>query len=332
MVYNAAIMDVAHKKILVTGGSGFIGSNLAHRLVSLKAAVTLLVHTDSGIALIKDIVATAEKNKIPFSIVTGDIRDQTFMDTVVKDKEIIFNLAAKVSHMDKGVVSYEDLDVNCRGQLTLLEACRVHNPKVKIVFSSTRMVYSSNVTSPITETAATDPLTLYGIHKLTAEKYHLAYYHRYGIRSTILRIGNPYGDRQHFSKGLYSLPGWFMNRAMKGETIEILSDGTQIRDYTYIEDLVEIMIRVALSEKTNGEIYNCGNGSRHTFGEMVSAIATTVGKNAFVYAKNPSSGAIDSYYYDVSKLTKAIDWQAQTDLVTGMKRMYEFAKAHPSLS
>ena len=319
------------KKILITGGTGFIGSNLAYKLIPLGSEITLLSHSPHNLKFIEDIVLFAQKRKVKLEIIVGDLRDHELMNNLVKDKDIIFNLAAKVSHLDKGVVSFEDLDINCRGQLTLLEACRLHNPKVKIVFSSTRMVYGDDVRNPLKETHHTNPTTLYGTHKLTAEKYHLAYYTRYNIPTTILRIGNPYGDRQHLSKGLYSLPGWFMNRAINGETIEILSDGKQGRDYIYIDDLVEIMLRVAVSEQTNGKIYNTGSGVRSTFGDMVAAIGKTVKTGKFVYVQKPEKSVAtkDSYHFDISKLSKDIKWKPKTGLIRGIKRMYTFAKKYP---
>ncbi len=310
------------RRILVTGGTGFIGSNLVAALIPLGADITILASSPSRIEEI-------EESKEKIKIVIGDIRDPKIINEIVKDKDIIFNLAAKVSHMDKGVVSYEDLDVNVRGQLTLLEALRMHNPQVKIIFTSTRMVYGENVKNPIKETHPANPTTLYGIHKLMAEKYHLAYHKKHGLQATVLRIGNPYGDRQHFSSGLYSLPGWFMHRAMNGETIEILSDGKQERDYIYIGDLVEIMLRTAATEKTNGKIYNAGSGIRATFGEMVDAIAKTVKTGKFVYAAKPQSTRNDSYTLDITLLSNDINWKPKTKLKAGLKKMHAYAKKHP---
>ncbi len=308
------------KKILVTGATGFIGSNLVDRLVKLNADVTILTR-NSNLNL---------KN---VKVIIGDIRDIDIIKKAVVGKDIIFNLAAQVSHMDKNIVSYEDLDINCRGQLVLLESCRLYNPKVKIVFSSTRMVYGENTNNPITEDHPTRPLSIYGIHKLTAEKYHLTYHEKYAINCTILRIGNPYGDKQHNSKGLYSLPGWFMDKAIKGEVVEITSSGKQIRDYIYIGDLIEILIRVGLSAKTNGQIYNCSSGIKHTFGEMVKEIANIVNDSKFVYinkGKKEDNNVSDSYYLDVNKLKKDINFRAKIKLSEGVKLMYKYAKKHPT--
>lgn len=319
------------KNILITGGSGFIGSNIIAGLLGTGANLTVLVHSRQKW---NEIRKTFDKKAITahaFTLVVGDIRDEKLMKKLVKNKDIIFNLASKVSHMDRGVISYDDLDINVHGQLILLEACRLYNPHVKIIFTSTRMVYGDYAKSPLRETYPTHPTTLYGIHKLTAEKYHLAYYKKHGIRSTILRIGNPYGDRQHMSSGLYSLPGWFMNRAMNGETIEILSDGKQKRDYIYIGDLVTIMLRTALTEVTNGKIYNAGSGISTTFGEMVDTIADTVETGTFVYADNPipTHKTGDTYSFDISKLVKDVGWKPTTKLKDGVRRMYEFAKKFP---
>ena len=317
------------KKVLITGGTGFIGSNLAVALISCGAHITLLSTSHEHISRITDVLDLADKNNISLELVYGDIRDAELMQKIVEGKDIIFNLAAKVSHMDKGVVSYEDLDINVRGQLNLLEACRLKNPQVKIIFTSTRMVYGELTKNPIAESHPTEPTTLYGVHKLAVEKYYLIYARRYELQPIILRIGNPYGDRQHFSSGLYSLPGWFMSRAMKGEAIEILSDGKQLRDYIYIGDLIEIFLRVGATDACVGNVYNAGSGEPTTFGEMIEAIGNTVGTGKFVYSSNPARSDHDSYTLDISKLTKAIGWHPTTTLEEGVLKMFEFAKRHP---
>ncbi len=317
-----------NKRVLITGGTGFIGSNLAFALVPLSAHITILASSTSHVDTMQDVFDAAEKNGKLIELVIGDIRDAGLVQKIVEGKDILFNLAAKVSHMDKGVVSYEDLDINVRGQLNLLEACRTKNPKVKVIFTSTRMVYGENTQNPITESHPTDPVTLYGIHKLTAEKYHLAYARRYGLRPIILRIGNPYGDRQHFSCGLYSLPGWFMDRVMKGETVEILSDGKQLRDYIYVGDLAEMMLRAGAVEKCVGKIYNAGVGVATTFGDMVKAIGETVKTGTFVYRKNPTTTSHDSYSFDTSLLARDLGWKPETKLEEGVRRMYTYAQTH----
>ncbi len=317
------------RHVLITGGTGFIGSNLAQALVSEKAHVTLLSRSDTHLKFIQDILANAQREGVELNIIIGDLRDEELMKQVVQGKDYVFNFAAQVSHLDKGVVSLEDLDINVRGQLTLLEALRCHNREAKVIFSSTRMVYGDDAQNPIHEDSPTNPTTLYGIHKLAAEKYHLSYFHRYGIRTVILRVGNPYGDRQHFSKGLYSLPGYFMRRAMNDETIEICSDGKQYRDYLYIGDLVEILMRAGATPITDGKIYNTGSGVRSTFGEMVQTIAKVVKTGRFVAAENVQASSGDSYYLDITRLSNDIGWRPVTSLKEGMVRMHTFAEKYP---
>lgn len=312
------------KEILITGGTGFIGSNLAIALANLGAQVTLLARTKKSM---DDFPQTPSK----INLITGDIRDAKAVEDAVSKKNIIFNLAAQVSHMDKGIASYEDLDINCRGQLTVLEACRTHNPTAKILFSSTRMVYSSHLNKHIKESDPTEPATLYGIHKLTAERYHLLYYNRYGLKTTIVRIGNPYGDRQNQSKGLYSLPGWFMNKAINKEAIAIWGDGTQVRDYIYIGDLISAFIAICKSKKTNGQIYNCGSGVGSQFKEMVEHIATITGSDKVIHTKWPDhypKNTDDSYSLDISKLKKDTNWTPTTSLKKGIQKMYNYHKKY----
>ncbi|MEK9131673.1 MAG: NAD-dependent epimerase/dehydratase family protein [Patescibacteria group bacterium] len=308
-----------NKNVLVLGGTGFIGSNLTLALLNKGAKVTILSRNNLPPKYIPI-------NNPKLKIIKGDIRDVGIMQKVILNKDIVFNLAAQISHLDKGIVSYDDLDINCRGQLVLLETCRTHNTSVKIVFASTRMVYGNSSKKKLTESHPTEPNTLYGIHKLTAERYHLLYRKRHNINVAILRIANPYGERQDTGRGLYSLPGWFMHKALKNELIEIWGKGNQLRDYIYIDDLISALLIVAKSPKSSGEIYNCGSGRVHKFKEMAKYIVKTA-KSGRIKQKPWPNGypniQNDSYGLDISKLRK-LGWKPQTTIMEGIRKTFNF--------
>lgn len=320
-----------NKKILITGGLGFLGSNIAHELVKLGAEVTTLCSLNP---LYGGNRFNVESIKDKIRITIGDIRDMRLMKELVLGKDIIFNLAAQVSYIDSSKMPFEDLDVNCRGHLTLLEACREVNKNVKIIFSSLRMVLGKIEGEQADETYPTNPLSLYGIHKLTGEKYHLMYYKDYGIPTTVLRIANPYGIRQQIKHSKYSLPGWFMRLAMEGKPIKIFGDGNQLRDYIYVSDIVEAFLGVGAMETTNGEIFNCGSGTTRRFRDMAETIVKVVGRGSVEYVPWPKdyerveTGDVS---LNIAKLSRAIGWFPHISLEEGIQQMcayYQKYKEH----
>src|SRR3989338_1664816 len=220
------------KKILITGGCGFIGSSVAHALVKMGARITVI---DALLPLYGGNLFNLHGIKSKIQYVNGDIRDSALMNRLVLGKDFIFHFAAQVSHSDSTNDPLLDLDINCLGTLNLLEACRHGNSGVKIIFSSSRFVYGKILRNPVTENHLVNPLNTYGIHKLTSEKYFSFYWNNFGIRSAIVRIPNPYGPRQQMKHSKYALVGWFNRLAMDGKAIRIFGDGKQKRDYIYID-------------------------------------------------------------------------------------------------
>ena len=321
------IKDVfAGKKALITGGLGFIGSNLANRLVDLGANVTILDSLNplygGNYFNIKDIT-----NKV--TVKEGDIRDRKILEDVIPGQDYLFSLAAQVSPVDSSKDSFEDLDVNCRGHLSILETCRKENPGIKVFFSSSRMVYGLPVSSPMSEEHPTSPTSIYGIHKLTAEKYYLAYAKDHNIHTVIGRITNPYGIRQQIKHSKYSIPGWFMRLAMEEQTIKIFGDGNQIRDYIYIDDLVEAILGLMAQDSSMAQIFNVGSGVATNFKDMVETIVSKVGSGKVEYVAWPEdykkieTGDAD---IDISKLNQATGWTPKISLEEGISRMIEYYK------
>ncbi len=305
-----------------------MGSNVTHKLVSLGAKITIL---DSLNPLYGGNWFNVDGIKDKIEVVIGDIRDEELINKLIIEKDIIFNFAAQVSYIDSSAMPFEDLDVNCKGHLTLLEACRNNNKGAKIIFSSSRMVLGRIEYNPMDENHPTNPLNLYGIHKLTTEKYHLMYFKDYGLKTTILRITNPYGQRQQIKHSKYCMPGWFMRLAMENKPITIFGDGLQLRDYVYSDDLTEMFIRVAISDKTDGQIYNCGLGKSRMFKDMAELVVKTVGQGEVKYVpwpENYEKNETGDFETNISKLSSAIDWTPKISLEQGLEKMVAYYRQH----
>lgn len=228
---------------------------------------------------------------------------------------------------------HEDLDLNARATLNILECCRIHNPKAKIIFSSSRMVYGKVSMDTLTESCETNPLSLYGIHKLTSEKYLTMYYKDFGIPITILRLTNPYGPRQQMKHSKYSLVGWFIRQAMEDNEIKVFGEGTQLRDYIYVDDIVEAMIKCAESEKANGEIINLGSGQSSRFCDMVSEVIKVVNKGRMSFIPWPANYEkieTGDVSLDISKLKSITGWNPTFSLKEGIEMTYDYYKKFSS--
>ncbi len=319
-----------NKNVLITGGLGFIGSNLALKLISLEANIKIIDNLNPLYGgNLYNILGI--ENKI--EIVKNDIRDSNIMLSLIEKSDLIFHLAAQVSYIDSLNIPFEDLDLNARATLNILETCRKYNPKAKIIFSSSRMVYGKVEKPLITENCDTNPLSLYGIHKLTSEKYLLMYYKDFGIPCSILRLTNPYGPRQQVKHSKYSLVGWFIRQAMEGKVIKIYGDGLQLRDYIYVDDIVGAMIKCAESEKAIGEIINIGSGVSSRFSDMVQSVVSCVksGKVEYIsWPKDYEKVETGDITVDISKLQELTKWKPNVSLEEGIQLTYEYYKKNIS--
>ena len=313
------------KKVLITGGAGFLGSSLAKKLVSLGADVTIV---DAMLPLYGGNLFNLEAIIDRISFVEGDIRDQELMNSVVGGKDIIFNFAAQVSYLDSKEDPFLDLEFNGKGHLTVLEAVRQHAPHARILFSSSRMVYGKILTNPVAETHPTEPLSLYGIHKLLAEKYYQYFFHTFGVDTVSIRIPNPYGPGQQMKHNKYSIVGWFVRQAMEGKAITVFGDGEQERDYLYIDDIVDAFIELAMHGE-GGEVYNIGTQERVTFGSMVDTVLAEVGSGSKMHIPWPEhyeKNETGNYIADTTKIEKITSWKPSVPLKEGIARMVKYYK------
>lgn len=307
-----------------------LGSTLANRLVDLGARVRILdaMSPDYGgnafnLAPIRD--------RIQF--IQGDIRNAETLLQAAAGAEFVFNLAAQVSYIDSNVDMLNDLDINCRGQINLLEACRQSANRPKILFASSRFVYGRIEVNPVDEKHPLNCLSIYGIHKLTGEKYHRFYFERYGIPTVSLRISNPYGPRQQMKHSKYGIVNWFVRQALEGKPLTLYGRGMQKRDYIYVEDISEAFLQAALSPATDGQVYNVGSGRGIEFREMARLISEMVPGTRVVETEwNAGNYFVETgdYVSDISKLQRDTGWAPKTPLRQGIEQTVEYYRRHQS--
>ncbi len=315
-----------NKNILITGGLGFLGSNLANKLVELDANVSII---DNLNPLYGGNLYNVKNIKDKVAIYIDNARNEEIMFPLVSEADIIFHFAAQVSYIDSLSYPYKDFDLNAKMTLEILELCRKHNPKAKIIFSSSRMVLGKITTEKMTEQTPANPLSLYGIHKLTSEKYLQMYFKDFGINSTIFRITNPYGKLQQIKHNKYSLVGWFVKEAMLGNTIKIFGNGEQYRDYIYADDIINAFLATVSNPKSNGEIINLGSGTSTKFKDMVETVVKIVGNGKVEYVpwpkdyENIETGDVIT---DVSKLKSLSNWKPEYTINEGIQETFNYYK------
>ena len=314
--------------MLVTGGLGFIGSNLAHRLVALGADVLVVdaLIPDSGGDLF-NVASIGTRLRVNIS----DIRQGSTMNHLVRGRDVIFNLAGQVSHIDSLRDPHFDLEVNCRSQLTLLEACRHHNPTTKVVFAGTRQVYGKPERLPVDESHLVRPTDVNGINKVAGEYYHIVYNNVFGVRACSLRLTNVYGPRQLIRHNRQGFIGWFIRLAMENRTIQIYGDGSQVRDFVYVDDAADAFLRAGASDACNGEVFNVGGSEPIRHRDLAALILEVAGTGRVEFIDWPAEKKvidIGDFYADSSKLERATGWRSTVPLREGLGRTIEFYRAH----
>lgn len=316
------------KKVLITGGLGFLGSNLAHRLAELGAEITLvdcLLDLHGGNSFnIKDI-----SKKVCW--IKGDIRDPVLMQETLKGQEILFNIAAQTSHTDSIDHPFLDVDINAKGQIVLLETCKSVCPSIRIVYCSTRAIYGSSPKKLVDEDCPPNPMDIYSINKLAGEYYHQIYHKVHNINAMILRVANGYGPRAQMKQPSFGILNWFTRLAVDDQEIKIFGDGKQVRDYVYVRDIVNAFLKVGASDHLRGEILNVGSGQGVPLIDIVKQIVQIAGKGKIVHVPWPEKNKkidVGDFIADISKIQKAIQWKPEISLETGLKETVEFYKNH----
>jgi len=313
----------AGRRVLITGGIGFIGSNLAIRLVELGAKVLLV---DSMLpaygADLANIEPVREKVRVNYS----DIRDAHSLSYLVQGEDVIFSLAGQVSHQESMQDPMTDLEINCAAQLSLLECCRKHNPSARIVFASTRQLYGRPKTLPVTEDHPLEPVDVNGINKLAAEMYYTLYHRVHGIPTVSLRLTNTYGPRMDLRSPAKGFVGVFVRQALAGETIRIFGDGNQRRDFNHVDDVVDALLRAGEQDALVGRAYNLGHPEPRSLNEFVTCLSKLTGCRHEFVPFPPDAKVIDigDYYGDFSRFREASGWNPGIGLERGLADTVEW--------
>jgi len=318
------------KNVLITGGLGFIGSNLAIRLVDLGANVTLV---DSLIPEYGGNFWNIEPIKEKVHVNISDVRDEHSMKYLVQGQDFLFNLAGQTSHVDSMNNPFPDLDINARAQLSILEACRKHNPDIKLVFASTRQMYGAPQYLPVDERHPLHPVDVNGINKMAGEWYHLLYNNVYGIRAAVLRLTNTYGPRMRVKDARQTFLGIWLKNIIEGKPVLVFGDGKQVRDYNYVDDVVEAMLACAVSEEANGEIFNLGADdpvNLKNTAELLIKINKSGEYKIVPFPEERKAIDIGDYYADYRKIRSKLGWKPQVNLEEGLLRTLEYYKQYCS--
>src|SRR5262245_18652040 len=316
-------MDFSNKRILITGGLGFIGSNLARRLADLGARVTLL---DSLIpeygGNLFNIAGIEDRVQVNIS----DVRDTHSMRYLVQSQDYLFNLAGQTSHMDSMEDPYTDLEINCRSQISILETCRKYNPTIKVVFASTRQIYGKPDSLPVTEDYLLRPMDVNGINKMAGEWYHILYNNVFGITACALRLTNTYGPRMRIKDARQTFLGIWIRLLVEGKPFEVW-EGQQLRDFTYVDDAVEALLLTAACEQANGQTMNLGGDCVVSLNELAKLLVQANGSGEYSirsYPPDRKSIDIGDYYADFSRIRRALGWQPRVGLPEGLARTLDY--------
>jgi UDP-glucose 4-epimerase len=312
------------KRTLITGGMGSIGSNLARRLVDLGAEVILV---DSMVPEYGGNPFNVDGLENDVHINYADVRDPYGMEYLLREQDYIFNLAGQVSHLDSMNDPITDLEINCRSQLSILEACRKHNPGVKIIYSSTRQVYGQPKYQPVDEEHPREPTDFNGVHKMAAEWYHTIYCRVHGLRTVSLRMTNTYGPRMRIRDARQTFLGWWIRQIIEGRELQIFGDGKQIRDFNYVDDAAQALLIAAANIASEGQVYNLGGDEPISLLELGKLLIEINGGGSYGIVPFPHDRkAIDigDYHGDYRKIQRELGWQPNIQLRDGLQRTLEF--------
>jgi nucleoside-diphosphate-sugar epimerase len=319
----AETLSIQESKVLITGGLGFVGSNLAHRLMELGAKVTLIdsliPEYGGNLFNIADIYPKVTVN-------ISDVRDEHSMKYLVQGQDYLFNLAGQTSHMDSMQDPLTDLDINAKAQLHILEACRKYNSDIKVIFASTRQIYGKPQYLPVDENHPLRPVDINGVNKLAGECYHLLYSDVYGIRASVLRLTNTIGPRMRIKDARQTFLGIWIRLLLEGKPFEVW-DGQQLRDFTYVDDAVDAFIRVAADENCNGKVFNLGGDCVISLRDLAKLLVELNGSGEYAVREFPLERKgidIGDYYAHFGRISEATGWKPKTSLRQGLVKTLKF--------
>jgi UDP-glucose 4-epimerase len=312
------------RRVLITGGIGFIGANLTRRLLELGARVTLvdsLIPEYGGNLFNLDGIA----GRVQVNI--SDVRDAHSMRYLVQGQEFLFNLAGQTSHMDSMQDPFTDLEINCRAQLSILEACRKYSPDIKVVFASTRQIYGRPDYLPVDEKHLVRPVDVNGVNKMAGESFHILYNNVHHVRACALRLTNTIGPRMRVKDARQTFVGIWVRLLVEGKPFEVWG-GDQLRDFTYVDDAVDAFLAAGASDAANGRIFNLGGDQVISLRELAAQLARVAGaRDAFVVREFPAERKvidIGDYYSDFTAIRETLGWAPRVPLADGLARTVAF--------
>jgi len=316
------------RAVLVTGGLGFVGSNLARTLLALGAAVTVVdnLHEKYGGSRfnLDGMLARVELLEL-------DQADEKAMQRVVGRFDTIFNMVGQVNHVDSMENPYLDLHTNVTAQISLLEACRKESPTAKLVFAGTRGQYGRATVSPVDESAPIAPIDVNGINKHAGESYHFLYARCYGLRASSLRLTNTYGPRHTMKTARQGVFAWFVRQAIDGEEIRLFGGGEQLRDFNHVSDVVAALIMAMVSPEADGQYFNLGSQEPQSLLHIANTIVAKSGTGSvrgIPYPAQLKSIEIGDYIGDYRKILRVLGWQPQVPLEQGIAETVAYYQQH----
>ena len=317
------------KRALITGGLGFIGSNLARRLAAMGADVLLV---DSLIPEYGGCLYNIHGIEGQTRVNISDVRDIHSMRYIVQGQHYLFNLAGQTSHLDSMQDPETDLEINCHAQLSILEACRRYNPAIKIVFASTRQIYGKPDYLPVDERHPLRPVDVNGINKMAGEWYHILYNNVHDIRACALRLTNTIGPRMRVVDARQTFLGIWIRLLLEGKPFEVWG-GEQLRDFTYVDDAVDAFLLAAASDDANGQVFNLGDSGVISLKDLAELLIELNDGGEYVVREFPADRKridIGDYYADFSKIKAALGWEPRVPLREALERTIEFYREHLS--
>ncbi|KXK20040.1 MAG: NAD-dependent epimerase/dehydratase [Chloroflexi bacterium OLB15] len=315
------------KKVLITGGAGFIGSTLGIRLAALGAQVTAI---DSLIPEYGGNLRNLAGHASEITLNIADVRDQHGLNFLVRDHDYLFNLAGQTSHLDSMTDPFTDLEINCHSQLKILEACRQNNPKIRIVYASTRQIYGRPQYLPVDEKHPLNPVDVNGINKLAGEMYHLLYAQVYQMSACALRLTNTYGPRMRVKDTRQTFLGIWIRNLIQQEPLQVYGDGQQLRDFNYVDDVVEALLLAATHHGLQGRAYNLGGGeviSLEALAQLAIKISGTGKMKKIPFPPERKAIDIGDYYANYDAFKQLTGWSPQVNLKTGLQATLEYFRA-----
>jgi UDP-glucose 4-epimerase len=310
-------------RVLVTGGLGFIGSNLARALVRQGADVLLV---DSLVPEYGGNLRNLHGIESRVRVNLADVRDPHILPVLVRDRDVLFNLAGQTSHLDSIADPMTDLEINCRAQLTILEACRRHNPRLRVVFAGTRQIYGRPDYLPVDERHPVRPVDVNGINKAAGERYHTLYHEVHGLPTCVLRLTNTIGPRMRIKDARQTFLGVWVRRVLEGEPFEVWG-GEQVRDFTAIEDCVSALLLAGRHPAAVGRVFNLGGRERISLAALARLLVEVAGTGRFVVREFPAERRridIGDYYADDTLVRTTLGWAPRVALRTALGRIVNY--------